>query len=700
MVSLTYIFKEEEYNRDAKIALIVADIPDFDLPKGYNLGFPDPQNQRTLYGRYYTKRGGYLIINEIDEQCNLIENYDLLTELENHLVTTDLFENIANNPAYACSLINEEYKYIGFEYFSVHVTMDRNHVNSHAETDYWVETAFIEGDMKHEIKLYDTFFADAGLDTTPGYVSLSSELPRVLLNSDIKPEYKDKIAVIQSALNWITNLASKDVHRSLFLFRFPNSKDFYSLFSRKYTDKETGKTIEYSNSYYEELFEKLGFDENDLKDIACYTIEDDNSITVNSMDKKKFYSKFLEKITQNMPDFAEVYGLVGEYASFEDTTYFKKDSKDEEILRKLDAALDKLMGFSGLLMLKTGLLTISEMNGVYKCENNVPDWESLNKILRNQKILAQSYGQSDRDFYGKSTLWTFFRLKDSGAYSGRFYVYLSLFLTGSRESITFKSEDGDEAKVVLDNYPDYDLHRNIFAGIDFSRDILTIKDNLQMVRLLLDNKLLDFAKWTTEKRNELVKEQLMEMFFESGNYATKLLFKLVGSSEDDLIKPRKDGIMEAISTSMATLHKDRVINYKAEDSVRGSLEDLIADKGVKSGDIYVWMKIDGKWKPVPIFVDKEFLFALRTPKVRDFKSNSIRWGVSQTKDFDPYMEKKIDDLYDRCPKNIKYFKDDTEDKRYRKKKFIEWLIEENQFYLYGKYLEYITEKLQKEKPKE
>lgn len=394
------------------------------------------------------------------------------------------------------------------------------------------------------------------------------------------------------------------------------------------------------------------------------------------MDKKKFYSKFLEKITQNMPDFAEECGLVGDYASFEETDYFKKDSKDEEILRKLDAALDKLIGFTGLLMLKTGLLTISEKDDVYKCENNVPDWESLGKILRNQKILSQAYGNPDRDFYGKNTLEEYLGFRRN-LYYGRFHTYLCLLLTEYRESITFTTNDGDETRVFLNNYPNYDLHENIFTGIDFEQDILTIKDNSQMARLLLDNKLLQQIVWTKEEREERLKEQRMEMFFESGNCATRLLYKLVNPNTN-----LKNDMMNTISTFMATIKETRKIRgeEKPQDTIRRQLESLIGDREKDSGTIYVWMEIGGKWKPVPIFINKDYLSKFRTPEIRQFKENLPEWGIKQTDVFDKYMERKIDKFYKEYEKDQKTTLN-----------FINWLIKEKHFYLYGKYLNYINQ---------
>lgn len=336
------------------------------------------------------------------------------------------------------------------------------------------------------------------------------------------------------------------------------------------------------------------------------------------------------------------------------------------------------MGFPGLLMLKIGLLTISVKGSVYKCENDVPDWESLNKILRNQKIVAQSYAQSDRDFYGRTTFDKTLRLGAKG-YIGRFYFCLCLFLTGCRESITFKSEDGDEAKVVLNNYPDYDLHRNIFAGIDFSRDILTTKDNLQMVTLLLDNKLLTFVKWTTEERNEKLKEQLMEMFFESGNYATKLLFKLIKTNEKSIILENKDRIMKAISQYMANmLNQRRIKGYgDSQDTIKQSLEDLIGDKEKECGEVYFWMEVEDEYKPIPISINEDYFSKFRTPKIRVFKHNTLNtWGITQTK-FDKYIKKKINDFY------MEYTG--------RPDDFIKWLQKEKHFYLYGRYIDFIND---------
>ena len=331
-----------------------------------------------------------------------------------------------------------------------------------------------------------------------------------------------------------------------------------------------------------------------------------------------------------------------------------------------------MLGFSGTYMVKTGQLIISSD---YKASNPIFDWDQMYEIYRDQMITDLGYREPGRVFYARDRFGEILQFRGEHGYHGRFKDFLGTWTIGIKEGIPFKGYIH-----FIEFIPDNDIQSHINEG-DLRLDLSALSRNQRrrIVRGILDQGLVNYVAMSKEEIERLTKSQNMEIFFESGKYAAKELIKLI---------PKKEGltredIMRQIGIDMVNL-KEMYSKRRLEDgkihnlnTVRCSLDVLLRSwnnpNEVDKERVTVYVKNDelGYWIPVVLLIRDADVFKVSTIKI--IGSKLLRRGFDQG-EVDDFIIGKIKTLF------IKYIKD---------KKglcFADWLIKEEQFYLFYKYI--------------
>lgn len=336
-----------------------------------------------------------------------------------------------------------------------------------------------------------------------------------------------------------------------------------------------------------------------------------------------------------------------------------------------------MLRFSGTYMVKTGQLIISSD---YKASNPIFGWDQMHEIYRYQMITALSYKEPSGIFYGKRTFSKTLMFSDEHGYRGRFNNFLSEWATGIKEGIPFKDGSGKQYIHFIEFIPNSDIQSNINEGkLRLDLSALSTYKRRQIVFGILDQGLVDYKSLSKEEIEKLTKSQNMEIFFESSKYTAKELIKLI---------PKKEGltredIMRQIGIDMVTLSQMRshiiledgkqlevsTARYSLEKAKRSWNKPNEVDKE----KVTVYVKNDelGYWIPVVLLIRDADVFKVSTIKI--FGSKLQRRGIDQGM-IDSYIIGKIKALYQE-------YKEDKKGLC-----LADWLIKEEQFYLFYKYI--------------
>ncbi len=481
---------------------------------------------------------------------------------------------------------------------------------------------------------------------------------KVIINiksrEEVTPKYLKKLGILESYLNQITALSKKEA------LAFPGSyvasfdEDLYQIFSEKKED-QNGKTIVYNNKHFKSVFQQLGFSGDFYK-----------------MSKKEFYSGILNGLKTSSSDFIQYVRESSKISTSLTVDVFTDDSKwfcktDKALLMKLKRATTIMFGFAGIYMLKTGQLII---NSEYKASNPIFDWEQMHTIYQNQMITDLSYKETGRTFYGERNFGKTLINEKREGYHGRFYNFLGAWTTGIKEGIPFKDGSGKPYIDFVEFVPNNDVLNNINEKnlkLDFST--LSVSQKQLIVNGILDHGLVKYISISQEDIAKLTVSQNKEIFFESSNYAAKELIKLI---------PKKEGltredIMKQIGIDMVTLK----LTISSRKTVRSSLESAKRSwndpNEVDKEKVTVYVKSDelGYWIPVDLLIEDADKFKVSTVMIA---GKRLKYRGIDQKMIDSYIIGKIQNLH------IKYTKEKPN------LCFADWLIQEEQFYLFYKYI--------------
>ncbi len=315
-------------------------------------------------------------------------------------------------------------------------------------------------------------------------------------------------------------------------------------------------------------------------------------------------------------------------------------SKEEaEKVDRINDALERIFGFTGLFLLKAGLLTFSKDGKNYVCHNVVPNWEQLQDIFRAASLKLRERGRRK-----EGRAWDLFWKKDLLESN-----LLSFLLNGYREIITYK-ENGINKEIAHLRLPNFAFLNGLFDGVDRAVPY-TIVDKFRA----------EFYGPYSMNRQELV----MERLFKSGNEAMKVVLKLIEGkkySPDIEERLQVEAARELSKVDLGIWHFEEEVH-----SLREQVEDILSGKSVeKTIKLYLPDKID------------PYEFEISGAEAFD-KFGIVSFGTPSTlfksKVFKLFMQTKV----------INLRKDYNRDLADDKGSFKEWLIK----HCYGLALYYI-----------
>lgn len=619
--STTYIHNK----KTGENALIVADNPDFKLPNGYALGYyddSDSRNKRIIYGQYFTKRGGNLLINQIkleSKEFKLKSDNYWRSEMMNHLLTTEYFDGDSKHK-----------DPIGVRLFIAQQYIDGNRQYSYCETVNLIDPALAEGDWNFKPPIERTFFSKAAQGTESYYRITKESSKDVLLTKKEKldPKSLEQIPILNNLVEQIKEFSDKAVARVL--PEISASSSLYNLFA-------FGKIDTFSES-----LERLHITGEDLENINRYKIVN-GKLDFYEISIKKFYNTFLKQIkATKYGEGDEVFDKLFEMDPISDEGEKIFESKEEaEKVDRINDALEKIFGFTGLFLLKAGLLTFSKDGNNYICHNVVPNWEQLQNIfwaasLRLREGGSRRGGDVKTPFKDKTRIET---------------NLLSFLLNGYREVITYK-ENGINKEIAHVRLPNFAFLNGLYDGVDRAIPYTIV------------------AKFKAEfyEPDSINRQQVkMERFFDSGNKIMKVVLeKIEGKKYTSELKERLqvEAARELSRVKITMTHFDEEVR-----SLRKQVEDLLSGKSVeKTIKLYLYDKI------VPYEFEISGAEAFDKFGIAPFGIQSI----FAVKDFDLFMLNKVGDL-------LQDYNDDLKDGEF-KGSFKEWLIKN----CYGLVLYYIS----------
>lgn len=307
--------------------------------------------------------------------------------------------------------------------------------------------------------------------------------------------------------------------------------------------------------------------------------------------------------------------------------------------------MERIFGFTGLFLLKAGLLTFETFESVngreYICHNVVPNWEQLQDIFRAASLKLREGGSKHK--WGDIQDLFKVRMETN---------LLSFLLNGYREIITYK-ENGINKEIAYVCLPNFEFLNGLYDGVDRAIPY-TIVDKFKA----------DFYKPYSINRQEVE----MERFFESGNEVMKVVLKLIEGkkySPDLEERLQVEVARELLKTDWKMLHFGEEVH-----SLRKQVEDLLSGKSVeKTIKLYLHDKID------------PYEFEISGAEAFD-KFGIVPFGYPKElfktkKDFKPFMQAKVINLR-------KDYNRDLADGKFSES-FKEWLIR----HCYGSTLYYI-----------
>lgn len=605
--STTYIHNKKTGDN----ALVVADNPDFVLPNGYALGYyddSDTNNKRIIYGQYFTKRGGNLLINQIKLENGEFkvknDNY-WRSEMMNHLLTTEYFDGD-----------NKHKDPIGVRLFIAQQYIDGDHQYSYCETVNLIDPALAEGDWNFKPPIKRPFFSKTTQGTESYYRIIKGSSKGVLLKKkeNLDPDSLRKIPVLNYLMEQIKEFSDKRIAK--YLPEISASPSLYDLFA-------FGDIDAFSDS-----LEALEISGPDLKKINRYEIVK-GKLDFNEINVKKFYNTFLKQIKatkygEGDPVFDKLF--VMDPISDEDKKVFISKEEAEKVDR-INDALEKIFGFTGLFLLKAGLLTFSKDGKNYICHNVVPNWDQLQDIFRASSLKLreggsrQSWGDVQELFNDKPKIEA---------------NLLSFLLNGYREIITYK-ENGVNKEIAHVRLPNFAFLNGLYDGVDRAIPY-TIVDKFRA----------DFYESYSIDNQEV----LMERFFKSGNEVMKVVLKLIEGqkySPDIEERLQVEAARELSRVDIRMKHSGIDV-----DSLRKQVENLLKGKSVEK--IIKLYLVDHTPYEIPISgVDSFDRFGIAPFSTPSYFGNRD--------DFDPFIIQKVNDLrkdYNRDLKEEKFsgsFKD-------------------------------------------
>ncbi len=167
----------------------------------------------------------------------------------------------------------------------------------------------------------------------------------------------------------------------------------------------------------------------------------------------------------NDPIFSTLAGDDKHFTFLDKPNKFTK--KEAKLGDNINAALEKIFGFTGLFMLRTGLLSFSlDTDGNYKCHNLIPKTSDSVKIFRAQKITALNI--LDAEIGGKNYPVGSYGKDMFDSSENRISKLLAILLTGYRVSLELVDEQGRDLNTFLfiKNRPNFQYHEKRFVNFD------------------------------------------------------------------------------------------------------------------------------------------------------------------------------------------------------------------------------------------
>lgn len=172
---------------------------------------------------------------------------------------------------------------------------------------------------------------------------------------------------------------------------------------------------------------------------------------------KEFYQEFLElirdRITEGDVLFTEFKEKLDGTGNFDLSNPKKFTKTEERLLSEIRSALNTIFGYTGFTLLQMGIMTFNEVDGNFKIEFIIPDFETLTKILNTfliRPINAKLFGVNYDDTF----------LNDL---RNRPRLLLPILFSGQMQLVMTSSGSMN----VLYTHPSLDFIENIFPDFTY-----------------------------------------------------------------------------------------------------------------------------------------------------------------------------------------------------------------------------------------
>lgn len=293
----------------------------------------------------------------------------------------------------------------------------------------------------------------------------------------VRERVKPEIQMQTDILNYFVNLIeefSKGWYKSR--ESIDTCSELYRFLSNKYSDRD------YNEEYFISQLKELGVSADDLEYINRYDVVDGHVAYggPEHQNLKGFFNTFLQLIQRKLdPNNYDYYdpkwandpifsALTGDDKHF---TFLDKPNKftekEAKLANSINAALMKIFGFTGLFMLRTGLLTFSiDSDENYKYNNLIPKIKDLVRIFRNQKITGLNI--MDAEIGGKNFPHGSYGADMFNSPDNRIQKLISCLLSGYRVSLELIDDQGKNLGkfFFVKNKPTFQYHEKRFVNFD------------------------------------------------------------------------------------------------------------------------------------------------------------------------------------------------------------------------------------------
>jgi len=401
---------------------------------------------------------------------------------------------------------------------------------------------------------------------------------------------RSKIRIQVDMINRFTEEILLAIQKRKIFTELTTTPEFFQFLSRD--------DIDYDDNYFKSVLTDLELTQENLDNINCYKIVA-NDFKLNDWlgkgNEKVFYNTFLKAIQSHrgLYEGDPVFETILDETLFDDPINPPGDynspipNENEAILmKKIDAALDKLFGFSGHLLLQIGLMVFEKVGDTYEICRPIPRRNDLLKIFQTRRISYLGTPLSDLTDYSYS---------DSYFQRNTLRLIMSRLLFLGRRKV-LRLDSGEI--FIIKSQPSYELHSKIFSNIDIynAKDYLFILGNGY---IRLDHRTHQISPTCLYKSIDIdTSKGLSLAFFKSSNNIMRELYKLIHPLQEQglVTSERERDVLEKTvwyltRTDLKGVRKD--IEHKMSNKLTGKIDieiDEYTSQLIYINDINIFLR--------------------------------------------------------------------------------------------------------------